>query len=334
MQVGIIVKNLIQSLRRKFKLPVYSDELQRQRANLLVAMLHGGVILVLVSSLVTLLTGVTSSWVYLSFAATLVLLLLFRLWMRHGSLELIGYLLIQSGLILVTVVIVVRGTIRSPTAIAYLLVIIAAGLLLYRRALAATVVASILAMFGLALAEVFGLLRPAWQFSPLITWFTYSSFFVLTALILRLVLETTLDAIQRAQNELHQRQLALFELAQSEERYRNFIEHSFEGVWLLAFDEPIPLDLPPEEQVRRIQYTGYIAECNDALARMYGYRHRVDLLGQRLLGLYGGAPNEENTRATQALVRSGYRSNELETLEVSRNGEPVYFLYTGRALPT
>jgi len=43
--------------------------------------------------------------------------------MRHGSLELIGYLLIQSGLILVTVVIVVRGTIRSPTAIAYLLVV-------------------------------------------------------------------------------------------------------------------------------------------------------------------------------------------------------------------
>jgi PAS domain-containing protein len=80
------------------------------------------------------------------------------------------------------------------------------------------------------------------------------------------------------------------------ERYRNFIEHSFEGVWLLAFDEPIPLDLPPEEQVRRIHYTGYIAECNDALARMYGYRRRDDLLGRRLLSLYGGVPNEQNTR--------------------------------------
>jgi PAS domain S-box-containing protein len=326
MQVGIFMKAVFQKLHQQFELPAYTDELQRQRVNLLVAILHGGVIMVLISGLVTLWTGITSPWVYLSFAVALALLLIFRLWLRHGPLELIGYLLVQSGLVLVTVVIAVRGTIRSPTAVAYLLVIIAAGLLLDRRALAATVVASSLAMLGLALAEVLGFMQPVGQYTPLITWFTYSAFFVLTALILRQVLQTTLVAIQRAQDELQQRQLALFDLAQSEERYRNFIEHSFEGVWLLAFDEPIPLDLPPDEQVRRIQYTGYVAECNDALARMYGYRRREDLLGRRLLSLYGGAPNEQNTRATLALVRSGYRSSERETHEVSRNGEPVYFL--------
>jgi PAS domain S-box-containing protein len=323
-----LMKNIFHKLHQQFELPQYTDDLQRQRANLLVAMIHGGMVLVLVTGLVTLLNGITSPWVYLSFAATLVLLLFFRLRLRRGPLELIGYLLVQSGLVLVTVVIVLRGTVLSPVAIAYLLVIIAAGLLLDRRALAATVIASILAMLGLALAEEFGFLQPAVQFTPLITWFTYSTFFILTALIIRLVLQATLDAIRRAQDELQQRQLALFELAQSEERYRNFIEHSFEGVWLLAFDEPIPLDLPPEEQVRRIQYTSYIAECNDALARMYGYRRRVELLGRRLLSLYGGTPNEQNTRATLTLVRSGYRSSERETQEVNRRGEPVYFLNT------
>jgi len=43
---------------------------------------------------------------------------------------------------------------------------------------------------------------------------------------------------------------------------------------------------------------------------MYGYRSRADLIGRRLLSLYGGAPNDQNTRATLALVRSGYRSSE------------------------
>jgi PAS domain S-box-containing protein len=320
------MKNLLHRLREQFELPPYTDELQRQRAKLLVAMLQGGAVMALISTLVTLFSGSTTPWVYLIYLATLGLLLFLRLRMRRGSLELIGYLFVQAGLVLVTIVLATRGTIRSPTAIAYLLVIIAAGLLLDRRALIATVIASVLALLGLALAEYFGLLRPAIEISTLVIWFTYSAYFILTALLLQIILQTTEEAIRSAQAELQQRKLALFDLAQSQERYRNFIEHSFEGVWLLAFDEPIPLDLPAEEQVRRIQHSGYIAECNDALARMYGYHSRDELIGRRLLNLYGGAPNEQNTLATLALVRSGYRSSERETQEVNSRGEPVYFL--------
>jgi PAS domain S-box-containing protein len=326
MQVGKIMKELLQTLRKQFELPQYADRLQNQRAELLAAMLNGGVFVALISLMVTPFTGNASPWVYLILLAALGMLLFFRLWLRHGPLDLISYLLIQAGLVLVTVVLITRGTIRSPTAIAYLLVILAAGLLLDRRALAVTVVACSLAVLGLALAESIGLLPGETQFSPLVIWFTYTAFFTLTALFLQIVLRTTLGAFRSAQDELQRRKLTLFELAQSEQRYRNFIEHSFEGVWLLAFDAPIPLDLPPEEQVRRIQYQGYIVECNDALARMYGYRGRDELIGQRLLNLYGGAPNEQNTRATLALVRSGYHSNERETQEVNSRGEPVYFL--------
>jgi len=64
---------------------------------------------------------------------------------------------------------------------------------------------------------------------PLFNWLILTTYFIITALFLHLVLKTTLEAIQRAQEGLQQRQLALFDLAQSEERYRNFIEHSFEA---------------------------------------------------------------------------------------------------------
>ncbi len=199
------MKELLQLLRKQFELPQYADAQQRQRAELLAAMLNGGVFLALISTLVTLIAGYSSPWVYLIFLATLGMLLFFRLWLRYGPLDLISYLLVQGGLLLVTVVLITRGTVRSPTAIAYLLVIIAAGLLLDRRALAATVIACSLAVLGLTLAENFGLLPAETQFSPLVIWFTYTAFFILTALFLQIVLRTNLGAFRSAQEELQQR---------------------------------------------------------------------------------------------------------------------------------
>ena len=115
-------------------------------------------------------------------------------------------------------------------------------------------------------------------------------------------------------------------LEESEERYRNFVEQSSEGIWLLEFDGPIPTTLPPEEQVRRIQKHGYVAECNDTLARMYGYRSGREMIGTRLIDLYGGEADERNFQSTLKLVESGYRGDNRETQEFTSRGERVYFL--------
>jgi PAS domain S-box-containing protein len=117
------------------------------------------------------------------------------------------------------------------------------------------------------------------------------------------------------------------ELAASNERYQNFIENSAEGIWLLAFDEPISLDLPHEEQVDLIQKTGYVAACNEALANMYGYNSREEMIGKNLLDdLYGGQATEANTQATLKLAREGYRSSDRLTEEINEKGERIYFM--------
>jgi len=116
------------------------------------------------------------------------------------------------------------------------------------------------------------------------------------------------------------------QLAASEQRYRNFVKQSTEGIWLLAFDQPISLDQPPEEQVHQIQSRGYVAECNDALARMYGYESRDFLMGKRLLELYGGQPSQVNFQSTLQLARMGYRAPNRLTEEVNAQGQRVYFL--------
>jgi len=116
-------------------------------------------------------------------------------------------------------------------------------------------------------------------------------------------------------------------LQASEQKYRNFVEQSMEGIWFLAFDQPIPVSLPPEEQVQLIYRRAYIAECNDTLARMYGYTSATQLVGKHLLDLQDSREvNETNYQATLKLVKEGYRSGNRETQEKRRDGKTAYFL--------
>jgi len=116
-------------------------------------------------------------------------------------------------------------------------------------------------------------------------------------------------------------------LQASEEKYRNFVEQSMEGIWFLGFDRSIPINLPAEEQVDLIYQYGYVSECNDVLAHMYGYGSGTEMGGVRLLKLQAGERlNAINYQATLKLVKEGYRSGNRETWEIARDGKTVYFL--------
>ncbi|MEO8355805.1 MAG: ATP-binding protein [Chloroflexota bacterium] len=116
-------------------------------------------------------------------------------------------------------------------------------------------------------------------------------------------------------------------LQASEEKYRNFVEQSIEGLWLLAFDHPIPMNLSPEEQTALIYAHGYISECNDVLARMYGYESNAAICGVRLKDMNPGETlNGINYQSIMKLVENGYRFANHETIEKTRTGEVVYFL--------
>src|ERR687886_26384 len=114
-------------------------------------------------------------------------------------------------------------------------------------------------------------------------------------------------------------------LRESEERYRSFIEQSTEGIWLLELEEPVPTDLRPDEQVECFSRHGYLAECNDAMARMYGYTRAEEIVGARLGDLLPSSI-PENVQYLKDFVRSGYQLADAESQEVVPHGNTKYFM--------
>src|SRR3712207_996798 len=112
---------------------------------------------------------------------------------------------------------------------------------------------------------------------------------------------------------------------ESEERYRSFIELSTEGIWRFELEEPVPIDLTPDEQIERFYRHGYLAECNDVMARMYGYMRAEELVGARLDDLVS-CSIPENVHYLKDFVRSGYRLTDAESQELDRYGRTKYFM--------
>src|SRR5215831_10062425 len=112
---------------------------------------------------------------------------------------------------------------------------------------------------------------------------------------------------------------------ESKERYRAFIEHSSEAIWRYELEQPIPVTLSEDEQIEMLYRLGYLAECNDAMAKMYGYDSAEQIVGARV-GDFLIRSDPRNIAFLRAFRRSGYRLTDVETREVDRRGNTKYFL--------
>jgi PAS domain S-box-containing protein len=113
----------------------------------------------------------------------------------------------------------------------------------------------------------------------------------------------------------------------SEERYRVFVSQSAEGIYRTEHDPPVPAHLPVEQQIALSLKSGYIAECNDAMAKMYGFNDRSQLLGKRLSEfLIADDPVTREFMATY--IQSGYRITDWESHERDAHGRVKIFRNT------
>ncbi len=125
---------------------------------------------------------------------------------------------------------------------------------------------------------------------------------------------------------IFQRKLAEETLKTSEEKYRNFINNSLEGISLLQFTDPIDITLPIEEQIDKMYETGFIAEANDSLAKMYGLSSSQDIIGESLVDIHGGSDIESNRNAFREFITNGYKVMNVETVEKKVDGTEITLL--------
>jgi PAS domain S-box-containing protein len=114
---------------------------------------------------------------------------------------------------------------------------------------------------------------------------------------------------------------------EAEQRYRLFIAKNQDAMWRIEFESPIPIDLPEEEQVERIYRFGYLAECNDAMARLYGQESAVQLVGAHFeeLARYADPRLRDHVRSA---IRSSYRFDVIEVDSAGPDGKSRSMLRT------
>jgi PAS domain S-box-containing protein len=137
------------------------------------------------------------------------------------------------------------------------------------------------------------------------------------------------QAMRDLQEKLRQQQTLLDlkrHVEASEERYRAFVANSTEAIWRMETEKPISTALPVGEQIGQVLQHTYLAECNDSMARMFGFEHASELIGLRLKNLALIGPRTLGNLET--FIRSGYRLADAESAAQDRQGKLHHFLNT------
>ncbi len=110
----------------------------------------------------------------------------------------------------------------------------------------------------------------------------------------------------------------------NEERYQAFIKNSSEGIWRCELDKPIAITDSPAKQIKAMYKYGYLAEANDAMAQMYGFKKADALVGARLGDLLV-EDDPANQAYLEAFIASDYRLSGVESHETDKAGRDKYF---------
>jgi PAS domain S-box-containing protein len=113
-------------------------------------------------------------------------------------------------------------------------------------------------------------------------------------------------------------------LRASEERYRSFIVNSSEGIWRFESERPIDTSLPPDEQLGMLYKYGYLAECNDPMARMYGYDRADDLIGANFQ-ILRSALSPSMLANARVFIENGYRLLNAKSVGSDVEGRKRFF---------
>ncbi len=107
-------------------------------------------------------------------------------------------------------------------------------------------------------------------------------------------------------------------------RYKAY-EQSQEGLWRFESLVPVAANADPDSIIAHWRRNSYLAECNDKMARMYGYEKAGHLIGTKLEQLLDFSDKERISNLYR-FIQNGFRPMLVETKEFDRYGHARYFL--------
>ncbi len=108
-----------------------------------------------------------------------------------------------------------------------------------------------------------------------------------------------------------ERDVAIEKARCSDERYRAFIANSSEAIFRTELAEPMPVTLPPDDQIAWVRKHGYVAECNTAFMVALGVKDAPSpIVGTRL----GDHPTWSRVyiERIREAIRNGYQVRNIE----------------------
>ncbi len=114
-------------------------------------------------------------------------------------------------------------------------------------------------------------------------------------------------------------------IEESEKRFRQFFNFSLEGIWRYEIKEPVDISLPADEQIKLFFEFGYLSDCNDTFAKMYGFNSKEELIGIPLSATL--IPDDQNNiNYLRNFILNNYRLSNAESLEKDKYGNIKYFI--------
>lgn len=103
--------------------------------------------------------------------------------------------------------------------------------------------------------------------------------------------------------------------------FNTYVLNNASGVAYSEFMPPVPIDLPEEEFLHRLMYTGHIIDCNTAIASTYGYASASAMLGARPIDGYG---EEKLRRNFTNWMQHNFEIRDMESQAIDAQGHVTW----------
>jgi len=126
--------------------------------------------------------------------------------------------------------------------------------------------------------------------------------------------------------DITERKLYEKALSESEKRFRNFVNQTSDGFYILTTNTPINLKKSLDEQLTDSYESFYIKECNDIFAQMYGYSSSAKMLNVALEEIHGNWDIKQNIETFKKFLSTGLKVNNAKSIEYDKNNNKKYFI--------